>query len=118
MKRIIGIGATVAVIVFFKMFAAKTAQPIDSTQFRTDFIKASIESCLGFQTKAPENKDLTIRQLTSYCTCMAKAEADNFSPADYKLVNDSKPVIPPSIQTRINEMAPACIADITKDMHK
>lgn len=98
-----------------KWLMGSHAQQIETAQFRADFVKSSIESCLKVQTKAPENKDLTVGQLTTYCTCMATAEVNDFKLEDYKAV-DQNHAVPESIQKRIDAMAPACVDKIVQDL--
>jgi hypothetical protein len=117
-KKIFGFCFAIACFFFFKwLFGSISHGETITPQFRSEFIRSSIDSCMKVQTAAEDNKDFTVGQLTNYCTCMANAEVNEFTKEDFQAIHSINP-IPPAIQKRIDALAPACIADIVKAMPK
>jgi hypothetical protein len=72
---------------------------------RTDFIKSSIKACLD--TAHARNPSTPMSNLTTYCTCMADAEADMTTPADtaYIIAHNAAS---DDYRKRVLALAPAC----------
>jgi len=74
---------------------------------RDDFVAGSIKSCSA--TAAKNHPEIPAERASTFCSCMAEAEADITTPADIAYVKQNR-VTSPDYRQRVLALAPACNA--------
>jgi hypothetical protein len=116
-RKILGFCFALACLFFFKwLFGSLLHGETLSPQFKSEMIRAGIESCLKRQSGEPENKDLTLGQINKYCNCLMVAQANDFTTEDVKSIRANNMVVPPALEKRIEVLSITCAEDLAKDI--
>jgi hypothetical protein len=62
----------------------REGEPGLTGSIRTDFVDGANHECIATQTRAPENKGISAKMISDYCTCYANGMADRVSVRELK----------------------------------
>ena len=96
-------GAALA-IAALSLLSSPAAARLDGSE-REEFVKSSLESCSSGVRK--NNPQLPAKQIETYCSCMAEAEADMTTAADIEYIAAHNAATK-DYTARVQALAPAC----------